>query len=479
MKQHSVRHNTLVLTVTELGNRLCSALVVFLLARAIGDAGFGEYSLGFAIAGIFALVADFGLSRLVVREVAREVLAPAEALLAAALIKLPLALLAATGAYATTRYLSYPPETVRVVMLAVLAALVQSYAQLCRAVFQGRQQMALDALGRAAERGIALLLVVILALLALPLELFMIAFVVASLGDLVLSVGLLWSSIDLRGARLLQLDLLKRLLLSALPFFLTGFFITVYFRIDTIILSNYAPVREVGWYNAAYILLLNLQILPQSVSTALYPALARQWQTSKADFNRSLSEALQTNLLIGVILSVATLNVAPLVVQVLFGADFSPAARLLAILAPVIALASLSSVAGSALGATNKQQSIVLVTAAGAAANIGINLLLIPRFGAAGSALSTMLTEAMILGSYLLLLKRRGVPVAPRLLLEVAVFVVLSSGIAWTNTLGIALISLIVVAGVLIGHQRELVRGWQGSQPVRRRIIEHVYARIR
>lgn len=478
MSERSVRHNTLVLTLAELGNRLCSALVIFLLARAIGDAGFGEYSLGFAIAGIFALVADFGLSRLVVREVAREALAPTEALLAAAMIKLPLALLATGGAYATARYLDYSPGTLRVVMLAVLAALIQSYAQLCRAIFQARQQMALDALGRAAERGIALLLVIVLALLALPLELFMVAFVVASLGDLVLSLGLLWPSMEPRGARL-RPDLLKRLLLDGLPFFLTGFFITVYFRIDTIILSNYAAPREIGWYNAAYILLLNLQILPQSVSTALYPALARQWQTSKADFNRSLTEALQTNLLIGVALSVATLNVAPLAVGLLFGADFSPAARLLAILAPVIALASLSSVAGSALGATTKQRSIVLVTAAGAGVNIAINLVLIPYWGAAGSALSTMLTEAMILGCYLVLLRRRGVPVSSRLLVEVAVFVGLSSGIAWASNLGIALISLIVVAGVLLGHRRELVRGWQSSQPVRRRMIEHVSTRIR
>jgi O-antigen/teichoic acid export membrane protein len=479
MSQRSIRRNTLVLSVTELGNRVCSALVVFLLARAIGDSGFGQYSLGFAIAGIFALIADFGLSRLVVREVAREALPPTQALLAAALVKLPLTLLALAGAFATTRYLDYPAATVRVVMLAVLAALIQSYAQLCRSVFQARQRMELDALGRAAERSLALLLTALLAWLALPLELFMIAFVVASLSDLALSLRLLLPLIERRAVRTISPGLLRRLAIEALPFFLTGFFITVYFRIDTIILSTFAGVREIGWYNAAYIVLLNLQILPQALSTALYPALARQWSASKADFERSLHGALEANLAIGVLLSVVTLNLAPLIVALLFGASFGPAAELLAILAPVIALASLSSVAGSALGATNTQRSIVLVTAAGAASNIAINLALIPIFGATGSALSTMLTEALILCLYLILLRRRGIAIDRRLFAQVIVFVLLCGGIGWQHTLYIRLISLVFVAGVLsINHERLLI-GWRTSRLLRRRIIEHVAARIR
>ena len=60
----------------------------------------------------------------------------------------------------------------------------------------------------------------------------------------------------------------KRILPQALPFALTGLFTTIYFYIDSVLLSVMKGAEAVGWYNAPYRLIAVLLFIPTVISTS-------------------------------------------------------------------------------------------------------------------------------------------------------------------------------------------------------------------
>ena len=54
----------------------------------------------------------------------------------------------------------------------------------------------------------------------------------------------------------------RRILPEALPFALTGLFTTIYFYIDSVLLSVIKGADAVGWYNAPYRLIMVLLFVP-------------------------------------------------------------------------------------------------------------------------------------------------------------------------------------------------------------------------
>src|SRR5664279_2980931 len=75
--------------------------------------------------------------------------------------------------------------------------------------------------------------------------------------------------------------LTKFLILEALPLTISGAFLLIAFRIDTVILSLLTNNSEVGIYNAAYNLLVALLFLPSVYVMAIFPVLSRLYVNSK------------------------------------------------------------------------------------------------------------------------------------------------------------------------------------------------------
>ena len=83
----------------------------------------------------------------------------------------------------------------------------------------------------------------------------------------------------------------------------------------------------------------------------------------------------------------------------------------LRILAPVILLVGLSNVIGiQILYPQGRENTVILCTSIGAAVNITLNLLLIPRYSYNGAAISTIITELMIT-LCMMIIGRRYLPI--------------------------------------------------------------------
>ncbi|MGB3548298.1 MAG: oligosaccharide flippase family protein [Saprospiraceae bacterium] len=207
------------------------------------------------------------------------------------------------------------------------------------------------------------------------------------------------------------------LLRRAAPFALAIFLMTAYTRLDAVMLGRLLPGAAgrlaADHYAAAYRLLDAANMLGFLLAGLLLPMFARllaRRETIRSLFALSLRS----------ILTLATLAAFPLlffarpVVQLLYTIGDAETARVLIYLMLTYLTVSAGYVFGTLLGAADRLRNMNYVFAAGVLLNLGLNLYLIPRRGAAGAALATLVTQTMMLAGQMGLayayLPLRGAP---------------------------------------------------------------------
>jgi O-antigen/teichoic acid export membrane protein len=181
------------------------------------------------------------------------------------------------------------------------------------------------------------------------------------------------------------------LLSVGLPLAISSLSIVIYTRIDQIMLGNLLDDRAVGWYSAATTLSQGWVFVPMALITSLMPGIAGCRERQEQEYRIRVLYVVVLVLAMPVLLATAWLS-RP-IIGLLYGAAYHNAAEILMI----CTLTSLFSVLG-----TVSYRSIVLLAGYRfiaikmplvALANVLMNLVLIPRYGLGGAAISTLLAE--------------------------------------------------------------------------------------
>ena len=98
---------------------------------------------------------------------------------------------------------------------------------------------------------------------------------------------------------------------------------------------------------------------------------------------------------IGLPILAGTIALSGPIIHVIYGAEFNQAANLLPILMIAFVIICYGTLAGFLSALLGLQWRFALYTTIGAAANVGLNVALIPTYGAHGSAWATVATEAL------------------------------------------------------------------------------------
>jgi O-antigen/teichoic acid export membrane protein len=215
-----------------------------------------------------------------------------------------------------------------------------------------------------------------------------------------------------RGASL-QLTTLKTIAIGGLPFLVWQASQTIYGQLDILQLSLMTDDSVVGWYSAAYQIILIPAFLPTILLMAVYPMLSTLAHTNREEFSEISRRCLQVLMLTVTPIAFGTLILADRFVA-LFGYpdEFDNAIPLIAILALQMPSAAASTLLGTCLMALDRQISWAKVGVAAAVLNPLINLFFIPVTssmwgnGAIGAAITTVLTEFFMVTWAALILPR-------------------------------------------------------------------------
>lgn len=169
------------------------------------------------------------------------------------------------------------------------------------------------------------------------------------------------------------------------------------YRTDILLIGFFLSGTEVGWYYVSVIIAERLLFLTQATSTILFPS------ASSSDIQREKTPILSrlnfTFVFAGsVIIGIGAYWLVPL----LFSAEYSNSVLPLIVILPGIISLSISKILSADFISRGLPQYSLYVSLLNFCLNIGFNIILIPKMGIAGAALSSTLsyTAALFLQIY-------------------------------------------------------------------------------
>ena len=165
--------------------------------------------------------------------------------------------------------------------------------------------------------------------------------------------------------------------------------------IDMLMLGVMANAEQVGLYSAAYRVLNQVLITYYLVTQTLYPQFARYGLAERVRMLKG--RVLFPIAGAGVVLAAILTALRSPLLTLLFGHQFLLAAPLLMLLAWAIPLDFLTSYLSNAYIAWGMERRVLVCTAVAAGSNVLLNLVGMPRYGAAAAAVNTLISYLVFL----------------------------------------------------------------------------------
>ncbi|MCW3063386.1 MAG: polysaccharide biosynthesis protein [Solirubrobacterales bacterium] len=382
----------LIQVVGMVGNLGLGVVVTAILARQLGDRGFGQWTTIFAVAAFTTFFTDLGLRQVVIRMIANEPEREAHWLGAQFSLVFVLAIPTAAITAGVLAVISRSHAMLVAGLILSIGCLQAPLGDLA-VVFQLRTRnditTALATLRSVLWGG---------AVVALSLaDGGLVAFAICSLATTVATnatmavLALRRADVEITRARSDWEPLLR----LALPVALAAFLSLAYGRIDQVLVFLLGGSRDAGLYGAAYRVLDQIQFIPVAVLTTLTPLLASALANDRARLRLILGQAA-TYLSIASLGALAiTIAAARPIVRLLFGHEFVAAAPALPVLMGAFVAICFGYLTGTMIILVGLQRRNVVLALVAFAVNIGLNLALIPSYGFKAAAWVTLATEGL------------------------------------------------------------------------------------
>ncbi len=188
-----------------------------------------------------------------------------------------------------------------------------------------------------------------------------------------------------------DLKLLKAMLGYGAKFYISILAGAIIFRLDLLFVNRFRGAAEAGVYAVAAQFSFLLLMLPAVIATLLFPRVAAA-QDERGDFAVVVTRHT-TLIMLATCLAAAAFSVT---LPWIYGARFSDATIQLLILLPGIFFMGVESVLVQHFTGTGLPAAIPVFWIITVIFNIGVNLLLVPAFGARGAAVTSTLSYALI-----------------------------------------------------------------------------------
>lgn len=443
-----------------------------IVARTLDADQFGRFTFVFGLLGMMTIITDLGLGRVALAGVMPGAEDPQRFAGSYVVLRSLLGLVGYAAAVLFTVVGGYPSEIVTATAIAGLVVIVATTSHAYEIVLQARLRMGIVAGAAIVGRSGQLALIAAVVVADGGLVLFLLPAIAAELLIALVKVP--------RALRLqpmtysIRLGLWRRLLREAVPISVGAALATLYFRVDSIMLSKLADFTAVAIYGIAFKFVDVLHFISLSVSAPLLTVLVTAWPARPGDVRRTIDQAVGLLALAVGGLVVGFALFASDAVELLYGSAYLGAdgstGRVLQLLIVGESLAIGSVIGLTILTATARHGRYPYLALVGLAVNVGLNLWAIPRWGIQGAAVTTVVTEVIVLIGMVLLV--RGIPDIGPLsfgpLLRVVPAVVAGLGVGaladrvthWTLAAVVALVVYVAaalrlrVAGPLAGDDR-------------------------
>lgn len=433
-----------------------SFLLTIFLPRYLGPAGIGQLQLAGSLWAIVAVIATLGTDKLVMKEIARAPDRLNELISTTLLLRTVLFVLAALGMAFYLRLVDYPTQTIWVIWIVGVGALIAQISGSYEAALKGLERMQYTSLATIISFAVGSLFQIVLVLKGYGVMPIAAAGMISTTACLAIQARFLQKHFAFKPS--VNHALIRSVFRASLPYFLVSIAMVVYHQVDIVILSLLADEATIGWYGTAIRLFGTLLFIPNVFVVALFPALSRAYAESQSGSNRLAQKSLNLLMLVGIPLGFGMAVIATPIVVLLYGPSFANSGPVLAILGLVLIMTYMDMLLGFLLISMDRQKTLAVVMLVMTLATIPLDLILVPwamrtfANGALGGALSYVFTETgIVIAGFALLPKgtfnRENITVVAKLLTAGCVMAALT----WVVRDAFLLIPILVGAVTYVG----------------------------
>lgn len=388
----SLRRNTVLLMLSNIGGAALSFALSALIGRALGEAGLGIYAVSAAWIFPLALIADFGISTLMTRDLSASPEDCERYLRASALARGGFGGLLMISLIVLAPWLSRDPAVVEGIRISAPLILILPFYSSFTAVFKAH-----NAMGLIPWLNIGMLLSqVILTTLAFALgggvRAAIIINVATSLGQLIAAYLAYRARFAERGPAEPLRPLVRRLIQRSWKFAVAGLLAAMQIRLSTILLEQLTNAGEVGYFSAGSRFMEAARLIPNAYFGALFPALSAVAADPQA-MQRVFGNAFRLLILFGIACALAAWLAAPVIIPLVFGDGFTASVPVLQMLMIALGFSVVRGLRTLYWYAHGREGYVNVVNAVVIVAQIALSLVLLPPLGALGAAIVLLMIE--------------------------------------------------------------------------------------
>jgi len=397
--------NTLASSVARVIGGILALISLGFITRALGVHGFGQYATGVAYLSTFQIMADLGLYSLLTKEISQKPDQEKELVSQFFTLRLIVATFFLFIASVLVFLFPYSQELKIAIVFASAAFIMASLTQLLMGIFQKYLQVYKAAFAEVVGRIVQLGLVWIFFVAGGGLFHFVGAIVagivVVFVLDLIFARRLVPFGLTFHNLQW------RKIIKKTYPIAISIIFTLLYFRADTLMLSVMKTQEDVGIYNVAYKVLETLIFFPAAFIGLLLPVLSKYAMQNRDKFLRLLSGLSDLMVVLVLPTVVAGILLAPSIVNLIGGIDFSASAPPLRILFLAIGVIFFGTLFGSSVIALNLQRKAMWAYIIGFGFNFIANLVFIPEYSYIGASWTTLATEILVTGYIIWVVRSR------------------------------------------------------------------------
>jgi O-antigen/teichoic acid export membrane protein len=383
----TIAKNVSWLLMATTAQKVLAFIAFTVAARIVGAEVTGEYFFAVAITSTFVIIADLGLTPVVIRAMASDIERGRRYLSAVVRLKtilIPVAIVCAL-LYASVRGVSFPVWQTLFIMVGVMS--LDSIHLAFYGALRGKQKLSFEAIGMFVGQVLSTIVAISAALLGWGAPGLAAALLVASAWN----VG--WSKLQIDRNETSFLAATKEdirtVIHQAIPFALAGIFVKIYSYLDTMVIEAFHGTTAVGTYAVAYKVTYAFQFFPLVFVAALYPAMSNVYANGdRKTLTNVFASSLRLMAIIVAPLAAGISAIAPRFVPLFYGDAFLGSIPALSILAWVLIPIFFDFPVGSLLNATHRAHIKTVTMGAAMVVNAVLNILLVPKLGPVGAAVS-------------------------------------------------------------------------------------------
>lgn len=375
-------------------NSVTSFLVAIYLARYLGPTDYGELSYAISFVGLFAIVSTLGIDNILYRDLVKYPDKRSVYLGTAFVIRIVAGIIAAI-LVVTVGTMANANDVSRLVIILLSGTFIFGAFNIIVNEFQAN----------VAQKYPSLVTIVVVFIL----NLLKIIIILLGEGILYIAAVLLLESIlyatffsyirikyygsftNWRFDRQVCVSLLR----DSWPFIFIAVFMTLYSKIDQIMLKHMIDSTAVGLYDAALRIAEAWLFIPAIIVSSLFPAIVNAKSIGVQEYRARLLTLTATFAVMASVIALVLSFIAKPLMFMLYGEAFTGSAIVFSIYVWVSVWAVIDIVVRNFLIVENLRKTIFYMTAGTALLNTALNLMLIPAYGPAGAAWSTFISYAI------------------------------------------------------------------------------------